>query len=968
LRKPYESAGRQYRYVALVCPECPAAFTLADLGFKTYAAMMRSVDLPQPARALEVTPGHHPERYVFGRDRRVCWVKLGHPADRPPDPQPGVDVRVLMPDDPAFDQVWHGLAKRGVPTRSVRYWLESEIVTSVTLNGQPSPLAASAALSTLVRAVGQRAVTRTGGAAEAARDAFDLVWQAHTGGGQVAAACAAADHVPAEWLSYLPFPELNPAQVEAAPQVAAGAGHVLVVAPTGAGKTVIGMMAALRAVLTERRKAAWLVPQRSLTDELDRELEAWRRAGIRVERLSGEYAIDAQRLRDADLWVATTEKFESICRTVSMRQALADVGCLVVDEIHLLGDPTRGPVLEALLARVRGTDSPLHIVGLSATVANAAQIAEWLGARLVRIGWRPSRLTWQLPMITASSDRAATDAARIRVATAITRMIAADDGSVLVFCGSKRGVRTTALAIAADRGADVRSVDLDDLDRVHKVCAAAGIGLHYKDWAHKREAERAFRERRLDVLVATTTVAAGVNLPARAVIMRDTKVGLDEVNVAVVQQMFGRAGRIGAGETDGWAFLIVDENERPAWQARLVAGYNVTSRITESLPDHVLAETVQGSISTLGEAEAWWAQTLAFHQGHQDVDLLHQAVHLLVQGGYIIMSDQTSVDADLTATDLGVLTARLMVSTRVGHAVRTVLTEAPLPAGPDAAEEILVTVLSALVPKLAEAPVPDELRPAVARLLQSGGDLTRLGSSRAFIRKGLASQAPYAPGDLAKAALLAVAGSPRAFAAPARKIAEIPYASMYPILEDAPHYLQWIGAQGFLGTISPWWAIVAADLARRIRWRRCAPRRGAGRLLWMFEQMATPIHADTAVPGMWQAASARDLTSPDWTASTRPAHCQLDDIAYTTLLRDRITGSTLDVRQDHALVNSSPGTAIVTWTGHRLARQLASEETWQVSYPDADGDEARDGHGAALFTRRGDHLATGWLGSYQHIQ
>src|SRR5229473_4882537 len=407
-----------------------------------------------------------------------------------------------------------------------------------------SPLAASAALSTLVRAVGQRAVTRTGGAAEAARDAFDLVWQAHTGGGQVAAACAAADHVPAEWLSYLPFPELNPAQVEAAPQVAAGAGHVLVVAPTGAGKTVIGMMAALRAVLTERRKAAWLVPQRSLTDELDRELEAWRRAGIRVERLSGEYAIDAQRLRVAVMWVATTEKFESICRTVSMRQALADVGCLVVDEIHLLGDPTRGPVLEALLARVRGTDSPLHIVGLSATVANAAQIAEWLGARLVRIGWRPSRLTWQLPMITASSDRAATDAARIRVATAITRMIAADDGSVLVFCGSKRGVRTTALAIAADRGADVRSVDLDDLDRVHKVCAAAGIGLHYKDWAHKREAERAFRERRLDVLVATTTVAAGVNLPARAVIMRDTKVGLDEVNVAVVQQMFGRAGRI----------------------------------------------------------------------------------------------------------------------------------------------------------------------------------------------------------------------------------------------------------------------------------------------------------------------------------------------------------------------------------------------------------------------------------------
>ena len=795
------------------------------------------------------------------------------------------------------------------------------------------------------------------------------MWQEHAENGPTAAEnVAAGEHVPAEWLSYLPFPTLNPAQVQAAPHVAAGAEHVLVVAPTGAGKTVIGMMAALRAVLGERRKAAWLVPQRSLTDELDRELEAWRRAGMRVERLSGEFAIDAQRVRDADLWVATTEKFESICRTGSMREALADVGCLVVDEIHLLGDPARGPVLEALLARVRGAGSPVRIVGLSATVANADEIAEWLGARLVRIGWRPSRLTWQLPLIAASSDRAVTESARTRVATALTRMITEDDGSVLVFCGSKRGVRGTALAIAADRGADTPAADLDDLDRVHEICTAAGVGLHYKDWAHKREAEQGFRERRLNVLVATTTVAAGVNLPARAVIVRDTRLGLDEVNVAVVQQMFGRAGRISAGETEGWAFLIVDENERPAWQARLIAGYNVTSRITESLPDHVLAETVQGRISTLGEAESWWVQTLAHHQGHQDTDSLHRAIELLIQGGYVAVSGQAAGDADITATDLGVLTARLMVSTEVGLAVRRALTGAPLPSGPEAAEQVLITAVSALVPKLADAPIPDELRPAVARLLQAGGDMTRLGLSRAFTRKGLAGQAPYAPGDLARAALLTAARSPRAFASPARKIAEIPYASLYPILEEAPHYFQWIGAQGFLGTTPPWCAIVAADLARRVRWRRCAPRRGAGRLLWMFEQMATPLHADIAVPAMWRAASARGLTSPDWPAGARPAQCQLDETAYMTLLRDRVTGSALDERHDHVLVSGPPGAAVMTWTGRRFARQLAGEQTQQVTFPDADDDETGNARGAALFTRRGDYLATGWLASYENVQ
>jgi helicase len=238
-----------------------------------------------------------------------------------------------------------------------------------------------------------------------------------------------------------------------------------------------------------------------------------------VERLSGEHVTDTDTdtasARQADLWVATTEKFEAICRAGSLRDTLAAVDVLVVDEIHLLGDPVRGPMLEALLSRMRGTDSPVRIVGLSATAANADQVAQWLGGRLVTTTWRPSSLTWQLPMVSANEDRRSREAHRTRVATAITQQATQDSGSVLVFCGNKRGVRATALAIAKARGADVRGIDPDDLSRVHQICKTRRIGLHYKDWEHKREAERAFRARELDVLVATSTLAAGVNLPAR---------------------------------------------------------------------------------------------------------------------------------------------------------------------------------------------------------------------------------------------------------------------------------------------------------------------------------------------------------------------------------------------------------------------------------------------------------------------
>jgi helicase len=98
-------------------------------------------------------------------------------------------------------------------------------------------------------------------------------------------------------------------------------------------------------------------------------------------------------------------------------------------------------------------------------------------------------------------------------------------------------VRATALAVAADRSARVDGIDPADLDRVRQACDQVGVGLHYKDWPHKHDAERRFRTRDLDVLVATATVAAGVNLPARAVIVRDTRDGLDHISVAGLRRV-----------------------------------------------------------------------------------------------------------------------------------------------------------------------------------------------------------------------------------------------------------------------------------------------------------------------------------------------------------------------------------------------------------------------------------------------
>ncbi|MGW8452449.1 DEAD/DEAH box helicase [Streptomyces niveus] len=1005
LRRPYESGGRVNRFVAVVCPACPRVYTLAELGLKTSARLRSSP--PQrtvkPREPLDLrpwtTPAQNPaDRTEFPSSsecgwgpalprsldhgdwpaelprpagpetRRLRWSKVTDPGWSPEPLPDDTDLRVIMPGAAEFQDLSDRLEKLSVPYRRVAHWIEPEEVATISDSGEQTELVARPRMSSVLGRddIGCSPVGGLG--AYAARDCMELAWEALTPDPQEPPPpLPVTDLVPETWAPLLPYPTFNPAQAAAVPAVLEHDEHIVVVAPTGAGKTPIGMIGALKAHF-DGRKAVWLVPQRSLTDELDRDLALWRRHGLRVVRLSGEQATDQELIKEADIWISTTEKFEALCRAASMRQALADVGCLVVDEIHLLGDPVRGPVLEALLARVRESAAEVRIVGLSATVSNAEDIAEWLNAELVRVTWRPTRLIWQLPLLPATSDRSAQRLGRMRAAVRIADTFTAEQGSVLVFCGSKRNVRSTALALAAHRGAETTAVDPDDAEQVNRACRAAKVGLHYSDWPFKKESVAGFDRRELDVMVATSTLAAGVNLPARAVIVRDTHVGLDTIEVSMVQQMFGRAGRVGAGESEGWAFLLTDEAERPLWQARLAAGYTVSSQIRNSLPDHVLAEVVQQRITTVAQARAWWKQTLAYHQGDHDMGPLNEAVHFLGQAGYI--DDQRVVDesdGELAATELGCLTTRLMVSAVLANEVRVAVSLLELPQDPVLAEGMLIETVSATLPDLAMAPVGEKMRDSVQRLLKKNGYLYG-GEPPEEFRGGLAASRGLAAGDFARACLLTVARSPRAFRGTPRFIAGIPGEAMYPIFAEAERYLYWLGVQGPLNSSHPWTAIVAADLSRRIRWRRIAPPRGSGRLLWILENMATSPKAHTLVPQIWEKARKMNISSPDWSSGGRPEECQLSDERYQALLRERTTGSRVTRRGDEATWWAPMGHTVTMWSGAYFEGMVSDGEEHTTAFISEDTTMPDSNEqGLAVFSRRGDGMATGWLSAYSGI-
>ena len=187
---------------------------------------------------------------------------------------------------------------------------------------------------------------------------------------------------------YASYPSLTPVQ-EKAWQAGVGEGKsLLVCAPTASGKTFIATMA-IGATLG-KGKALYLVPLKALAGEKYKEYSSLlEKTSYKVVKSTGDIDSDASYLASYDLIILTVEKLDSILRhRVSW---LTEVRTIIIDEIHLLHDTERGPTLEIILTLLKRLITP-QLIGLSATIGNPQQLAQWLGAELVYDTWRPIEL------------------------------------------------------------------------------------------------------------------------------------------------------------------------------------------------------------------------------------------------------------------------------------------------------------------------------------------------------------------------------------------------------------------------------------------------------------------------------------------------------------------------------------------------------------------------------------------------
>ncbi|MBL7500960.1 DEAD/DEAH box helicase [Frankia sp. CNm7] len=725
------------------------------------------------------------------------------------------------------------------------------------------------------------------------------------------------------------YDRLNPLQSMAVPAVLAARGHLLVVAPTSAGKTLVGEVAALRSIVQDGRPAVWLLPARALAAEVGDTVRRWKAHGIHTVELTGETNMASDTVRRAQLWVATTEKFEALYRRSSLRDFIGRIGCLVIDEVHLVGDPNRGATLESLIARLRAAEARTRIVALSATVANADELAGWLGAQLVRSAWRPTVLTSQLvpydeppPYARREElDRVKDAAVRVLLADLLSpaapgsEVLGPGNGSgassVLVFCGSKNAVRRTA-ALAA--GFTYRPGDDDDT--LVEAAFDAGVGIHFRDAPRAARALEAFRGRRIRVLVATSGLATGVNTPARAVIIRDLTLGLSPLEVSDAQQMLGRAGRAGQ-EPEGFGFLLVPRDEEVEWRERLATGYTAHSRVLDQLADTLLAEILIGSVPDRDSAATWFEQTFAFAQGGTP-DTIGKVLDDLVLLGFV-----TETHDGLAVTEIGALTSRLMIDVKSAGALLTALAQAPTPSSADEAEELLLQLLATNATAFREWPInPMTYGPMVDALLKSW------------------TPAPTSAGMPTSGSRFCLAAAELALRRPRRMNDKPPpggsMGEFRRVVEDLPRYLTWIATLGYAGATT-WASAVAADLAHRLTWWRLSPHpeRGTGRLLWMLERMLDPEHRRDRMQDLWSRARAAGFDGPDG-LNARPRDVDISTAQFQELRRGR-AGLALSIPEGIELPVQVSTTAarltVIANTGHQRALATTCPVPDRVTLP-----------------------------------
>ncbi|MFB6212997.1 MAG: DEAD/DEAH box helicase [Candidatus Nanohaloarchaea archaeon] len=535
--------------------------------------------------------------------------------------------------------------------------------------------------------------------------------------------------------------DLNPPQRDAVDAGLMDGEDMVVASPTASGKTFIAELAMVNQVKKNDKKAVYIVPLKALASEKYQDFSE-RYSDLDVRMSVGDYDDSGTGLETADIIVATSEKLDSMLR--HNPSWIHEIGLVVVDEIHLLTSPERGPTLEVTISRLRdiigtgsSTDSPaFQMLGLSATISNSYELADWLDAELVESDYRPVELKHGIyhgnevefypedvekedigagvegsdlepeedsPFSTGNevkdeekdeieSHTYFVDDRHGRGTLNLIEDTLQLEKQCIIFCSSRKGSEKSSDRATGPTGEDLSREERKELedyaDRIESVLGSPtsqcerlaenirkGAAFHHAGLLPEQRSlvEEAFRDGLVRTVSATPTLAAGVNLPAFRVIIRDLKRytgrGMEYIPVLEYEQMTGRAGRPRYDDR-GEAISIAKSGDKDEILERYIAGEpeRIQSKLNAEpvLRMHTLSLVASRFCTSMPDLKEFYKKTFYAHQfssvdGLEEVErTVEEVVEQLREYGFL-ESD------DMKATEVGKRVSELYIDPDSAH-------------------------------------------------------------------------------------------------------------------------------------------------------------------------------------------------------------------------------------------------------------------------------------------------------------
>jgi DNA polymerase theta len=461
------------------------------------------------------------------------------------------------------------------------------------------------------------------------------------------------------------------------PKILESNANLLYSAPTSAGKTLVAEILMVKRLVEERQKVIVILPFVSIVNELTQKLKKFYPDFV----VHGYYGNQSgPQFEDVDVAICTIEKGNNLVNRLIEDNKLELLGTMVVDELHLIGNDSRGYLLELLITKIKIGYSDIKFIGMSATLPNIEVLSKWLNAQLYITEYRPVPLVEYIKIESKVYSKSGTVIRDLQVDVTEAKKLGDPDilipivhevvqqgSSVLIFCAKKVECENCAKNVARlmviqyepnsqHKIHVARKSILDDLaqtpagmDPVLALTVPNGVAYHHSGLTTEERfiIEESFRIGVINVICATSTLASGVNLPARRVIFRNPYIGRNFLDSLDYKQMKGRAGRFGL-DTNGDSIImctkkdfhkcvdLIQSNFKPLQSCLGTSHVGMARAILEAIVNK-LAESRDDVISYL-------KNTLLFYQsvdeGIEGIEACELSITYLISNGFLTVDER----------------------------------------------------------------------------------------------------------------------------------------------------------------------------------------------------------------------------------------------------------------------------------------------------------------------------------------